>query len=486
MNVRVGDPFAGHEAVSVTSLIVPVVLCGGGGARLWPLSHGSRPKQFHSLVEDASCFQATLARLMTSEFKPGIVVTSAKYETLVRKQMREAGYAPGSVFLEPDRRNSAPAILAAAWISAQQDPDAILFVSPSDHLVRDQKVLDQAIMLAMGDVRAGKIVTFGLNPTRAATEYGWIRPESDLLIASPVSRFVEKPKVEVAARLLAEGGWLWNSGIFLMKASTILEEAQRYDPDLYDGVVAACRAGERQSGTIRPGLAEWHDLADCQIDKAVMELSRKLSVVKVDAGWADLGDWNSVWHESRKDRSGVTTSGDAVAIDCRDSLVWSGGAGSPRLVGIGLQDIVAVATPDAVLVVPRSRTQDVRMAAMAPTARQLEAEAVVQKPWGSYEVLDRGPHYQVKRIDVLPGGRLSLQSHKHRSEVWSVARGTALVTAGNDVLTLQRGESVTIARGMVHRLENATGEDLSIIEVQSGAYLGEDDITRHDDIYGRS
>ena len=486
MNVRVGDPFSGHEAVSVTSLIIPVVLCGGGGSRLWPLSHGTQPKQFQSLVEDASPFQTTLARLTASQFRPGIVVTSAKYETLVRKQMREAGYDASSVFLEPERKNSAPAILASAWTALQDDPEAILFVTPSDHLVRDQDVLDQAITIAMSDVREGRIVTFGITPTRAATEYGWIEPENQFLITSPVARFVEKPKIEVASKLLEGGHWLWNSGIFLMKAQTILDEARRYDPDLYDGVIAACRAGAKDSDTIRPGVAEWHDLQDQQIDKAIMELSRKLSVVKVAAGWDDLGDWNAVWRESARDAAGVSVTGDAVAIGCKDSLLRSEGMGSPRLVGIGLNDMVAVATPDAVLVVPRARSQDVRLATLQP-AKAAEADPhVVHKPWGSFEVLDHGPHYQVKRLDVAPGGRLSLQSHRHRSEVWSVARGTALVTAGNEVMTLRRGESITIGRGVVHRLENATTEPLSIIEVQSGAYLGEDDITRHEDIYGRA
>ncbi|MEO8529832.1 MAG: mannose-1-phosphate guanylyltransferase/mannose-6-phosphate isomerase, partial [Deltaproteobacteria bacterium] len=423
MNLRVGDPFSGHEAVSVTSLITPVLLCGGGGTRLWPLSHSSQPKQFQPLLTKSSPFQSTLQRLSQSGYRNAVVVTAKNYQTLVNKQLREQGYHAATMVIEPSPKNSGAAVLAAALTISKSDPDAILFVTPSDHQIEDQAVLDQAVALGLPSARDGKIVTFGIKPDRAASEYGWINPSDHTRIISSVQRFIEKPDQYRAAQLLAAKTWLWNSGIFLMSARTILAEAALHCPDLLRAVRHSVEAGLQSNERMLVDEAAWEGVESEPIDKAIMEKSQNLRVIKVSAGWSDLGDWNAIWRESQKDPNGVVATGKATAIDCQDSLLRSSDVDGPHLVGIGLNQMIAVATRDSVLVTPRNRAQDVRLGA-ALNVRNFDITGPLvseMKPWGGFEILASGLGYQVKRLTVEPGAKLSLQSHRFRSEHWVVA-----------------------------------------------------------------
>lgn len=473
--------------------ITPVILCGGSGTRLWPLSRQSYPKQFVPLIGQRTLFQASAQRLTggndTLGFTAPLVLTNSDFRFIVTEQLQSVGIDPGTILIEPEGCNTAPAVLAAALHALADDLDAILLVAPSDHVVPDTAAFHAAIAKGLDAVAAGDLVTFGITPDRAETGYGYL----ELAAASsgdPVKlkRFVEKPDATRAAAMLAEGNYLWNAGIFLFKAATIKAAFETHAPALLAPVQAAVEEAKTDLGFLRLAPEPWSGAEDISIDYAVMEKADNLSVVPFSAGWSDLGDWEAVWREMGPDENGVVTSDSATAIDCTDTLLRSD-SDRLELVGIGLDNIMAVAMNDAVLVADKSRAQDVKKAVAALKAN--EAPQAVQfpkdhRPWGWFESLVVGGRFQVKRILVHPGASLSLQSHFHRSEHWIVVEGTARVTVDEEVKLVTENQSVYIPLGAVHRMENPGKVPMVLIEVQTGSYVGEDDIVRYEDVYTRS
>lgn len=469
--------------------ITPILLCGGSGSRLWPLSRKSFPKQFARFTGEDSLFQASARRLRGPGFAPPVIVSATDYRFIVTEQLAQVGIAPGAILIEPEPRNTAPAILAAALHAASADPAALLLVAPCDHVVPDAAAFHAALGSGLAAARAGRIVTFGITPDRPETGYGYLEPEAmDKTGAQPLRRFIEKPDAAEAARMLADGGYLWNAGIFLFAADTLLQACRAHAPALLAAVEAALDTASPDLGFLRLGAEAWGKAEAISIDYAIMERAGNLSVVRFAGRWSDLGGWDAVWRESPRDADGVATSGAATAIDCRDTLLRSE-HDDLRLVGLGLDGIVAVAMPDAVLVADRSRAQEVRLAVeglKSAGARQAETFPRDHRPWGWFETLALGPRFRVKRICVHPGGKLSLQSHRHRAEHWIVVAGTATVTIGRKRQLVTENQSVYIPLGEKHRLENEGKVDLQMVEVQTGAYLGEDDIQRFEDAYARS
>lgn len=469
-------------------MITPVLLCGGSGTRLWPLSRKSFPKQFVPLTGEASLFQASVARLTGPVFAPPVVITGSDFRFIVTEQMAAAGSDPGAILIEPAARNTAPAILATALWLARDNPDQPMLVAPSDHVIPDSAAFAAAVARGLDAARGGQLVTFGITPTHAETGYGWLElsaPTDELPV--PLTRFVEKPDLERAEAMLAAGTFLWNAGIFLFTPATLIRAFERHAPEILQPVQRALDLGRTDLGFLRLDPQAWSEAPDISIDYAVMERSDNLTVVPFSGGWSDLGGWDAVWREMGPDENGVATGGAALALDCRDSLLRSEAAGL-ELVGIGLKDTIVVATPDAVLVADRSRAQEVKEAVAAlkrKGARQAEAFLRDHRPWGWFETLALDTRFQVKRIVVHPGASLSLQSHFHRAEHWIVVSGTARITVDDTVSLLTENQSIYVPLGSVHRLENPGKVPMVLIEVQTGSYLGEDDIVRHEDIYAR-
>ncbi|MBL4810920.1 MAG: mannose-1-phosphate guanylyltransferase/mannose-6-phosphate isomerase [Rhodobacteraceae bacterium] len=471
--------------------ITPVILCGGSGTRLWPLSRKSYPKQFVPLLGDETLFQASVRRLSGPGYGAPLILTNSDFRFIVTEQLTSAGVDPAAVLIEPEGRNTAPAILAAALWLAKSDPDAMLLVAPSDHVVPDAAAFRAAVEAGAEAARAGQIVTFGIKPTHAETGYGYLELAEDPgdFSARPLrlSRFVEKPDAARAEQMVADGNFLWNGGIFLFKASAIIEAFKAHAPEMITPVTRAVDEGRPDLGFFRLAPEPWAQAPSISVDYAVMEKARNLSVVPYAAGWSDLGGWDAVWRETGPDESGVALSGAATAIDCTDTLLRSEDEGV-ELVGLGLDNIIAVAMPDAVLVADKSRAQDVKKVVAALKSRgkrQAEAFPKDHRPWGWFESLVVGQRFQVKRIVVHPGAALSLQSHHHRSEHWIVVEGTAKVTIDDDVRLVSENQSVYIPLGAVHRMENPGKVQMVLIEVQTGSYLGEDDIIRYEDVYAR-
>ncbi|MEC7256748.1 MAG: mannose-1-phosphate guanylyltransferase/mannose-6-phosphate isomerase [Pseudomonadota bacterium] len=473
-------------------MITPILLCGGSGTRLWPLSRKSYPKQFVPLVGEQTLFQASAQRLSGAGFAAPLVLTNADFRFIVTEQMAAAGIDPGAILIEPAGRNTAPAILAAALYLEKTDPGALMLVAPSDHVVPDAEAFRAAVEAGAEAARAGRLVTFGIKPTHAETGYGYLELAEDPgdFAARPLalSRFVEKPDAAAAETMVQAGTFLWNAGIFLFSVKTILDAFRAHAPGLIAPVQAAVDQGQPDLGFLRLDPKAWAKAEDISIDYAVMERADNLSVVPFAAGWSDLGGWDAVWREAGRDARGVATSGQATAIDCDDSLLRSEDD-TLEVVGIGLKNIVAVAMPDAVLVADASRAQDVKKAVAAlkaKKAKQAESFPKDHRPWGWFESLVIGERFQVKRIVVHPGAALSLQSHHHRSEHWIVVEGTARVTVDDEVKLVTENQSVYIPLGAVHRMENPGKVPMVLIEVQTGSYLGEDDIIRYEDVYARS
>ncbi len=471
-------------------MIHPVILCGGSGTRLWPLSRKSYPKQFGALTGKESLFQACARRLSGPGLAPPVVVTASDFRFIVTEQLAGVGLDPGAVLIEPEGRNTAPAILAAALHLAAANPDALMLVAPSDHVVPDAEAFRMAVDAGRAAAEAGDLVTFGVTPNRPETGYGYLElaAKAQPDTAVKLTRFVEKPDAPRAEAMLADGNFLWNSGIFLFSVRALLEAFQAHAPDMVAPVQAAVEAAKPDLGFLRLDAAHWAKARDVSIDYAVMERAANLSVVPLSGGWSDLGGWDAVWREEGPDAQGVATFGPATALGCRNTLLRSESPGL-ELVGIGLDDIVAVAMPDAVLVAPKSRAQDVKDAVTALRAkgtRQAEHFPREYRPWGWFESLAVSERFQVKRIVVHPGAALSLQSHMHRAEHWVVVRGTARITIGEEVKLVSENESVYVPLGARHRLENPGKVDVVLIEVQTGSYLGEDDIVRYDDVYART
>jgi len=415
------------------------------------------------------------------------VVTGSDFRFIVTQQLQQAGIDPGAVLIEPEPRTTAPAILAAALHLAQTDPDALLLVAPSDHVIADAAGFREAVAEGVPAAREGRIVAFGIAPDRAETGYGWLELDGAPDGPVPLRRFVEKPDRGKAEEMLAAGTYLWNAGIFLFSARAMLEAAATHAPDLLPPVRAAVAGARADLGFLRLDEAEWAGAEAISIDYAVMERAGNLTAVPYRGAWSDLGDWDAVAREMGPDAAGLSLSGPVTSIDCADSLLRSEHE-DVELVGIGLTNVIAVAMGDAVLVADRGRAQEVRKAVealKAKGAKQAEAFAQDHRPWGWFETLALGERFQVKRIVVEPGAALSLQSHVHRAEHWIVVSGTAKVTIDDSVQLVTENQSVYIPVGARHRLENPGKVPMVLIEVQTGVYLGEDDITRYEDVYAR-
>lgn len=473
-------------------MITPVLLCGGSGTRLWPLSRKSYPKQFSPLLGDTTLFQDSAQRLAGEGYAAPLVLTNSDFRFIVTEQLSEVGIDPGAILIEPEGRNTAPAVLAAALHLLKTDPEALMLVAPSDHVVPDAPAFRAAVQAGVAAARDGQLVTFGIKPTHAETGYGYLELDGDAGDFSPraigLKRFVEKPDADTAEQMLAAGTFLWNAGIFLFSVQTIVAAFRSHAPELMAPVQAAVDQGQPDLGFLRLDPKAWSEAEDISFDYAVMERADNLTVVPFAAGWSDLGGWDAVWREAGPDADGVVAQGPATAIECENSLLRSEDD-ALELVGIGLKNIIAVAMPDAVLVADVSRAQDVKLAVAAlkaKAAKQATAFPKDHRPWGWFESLVIGDRFQVKRIVVHPGAALSLQSHHHRSEHWIVVEGTAKVTVDDEVKLVSENQSVYIPLGAVHRMENPGKVPMVLIEVQTGSYLGEDDIIRYEDVYARS
>jgi len=470
-------------------MITPVILCGGAGTRLWPLSRKSYPKQFTRLKGELTLFQSAALRLRGKDIASPLVVTGSDFRFIVTEQLAEIGIHDATVLIEPEARNTAPAILAAALWLEKSDPDATMVVMPADHTMPDVVRFRAVVTDALPHAQGGQIVTFGIRPTRPETGYGWLEmsdPGRDG--AQPLARFVEKPPRTQAEEMLAHGGYLWNAGIFLLTARALRAAVAAHAPEILAPVETAVSEATQDLDFHRLSSTSWADLPNVSIDYAVMEKADTLWVQPYDGEWCDLGDWETVRRESPDQGDGVATAGAATAFDCRNTLLRSESEGV-ELVGLGLENLLVVATPDAVLVADRSRAQEVGRAVQTLKARgihQAEQSPRDHRPWGWFETLAIDDRFQVKRIVVKPGGQLSLQSHLHRAEHWVVVSGTARVTIDDDVTLVSENQSVYVPLGATHRMENPGKVPMVLIEVQTGSYLGEDDIERYEDVYARS
>jgi len=478
----------------MTSILVqPVVMAGGGGTRLWPLSRAGFPKQFLALGGRETLFQAAVARLRGLadagfDLAAPVVVGNDEHRFLIQEQLRELGLpSPAALLLEPLGRNTAPAMTLAA-LHAADDP--VLVVVPADQTVSDGAAFRKAMAEAIRVAAAGPICILGITPDRPETGYGYVRSAASATGAARVDRFVEKPDAQTAARYLAEGGYFWNSGIFVLRASAWLAALEQFRPDILAAVRTAWEGRGTDAQFIRPNRDAFVAVPSESVDYAVMERcpgSRfDLRIVPLDAGWNDLGAWDAVWQQADKDAAGNSFVGDVLLHDTRNTHVHA----TSRLVSVvGLENVIVVETPDAVLVADRQRSQDVKkvVAALGSSKRTEQAlHRKVHRPWGWYDSIDHGGRFQVKRIMVKPGASLSLQMHHHRAEHWIVVSGTAEVTNGEKITLLGENQSTFIPLGEKHRLANRGKVPLEIIEVQSGSYLGEDDIVRFEDTYGRN
>ncbi len=475
-------------------MVYPVILCGGSGTRLWPLSRKSYPKQFVPLIGETSLLQQCAERLKgptdTPYAKP-LILTNEAFRFVVPEQLMAIGVDPGPILIEPEGRNTAPAVLAAALHLSSTDPDAMMLVAASDHVIPDSAAFHAAVAEGVRTIaESGDLVTFGITPDRPETGYGYLKlaqaPDSSGASVQ-LDRFVEKPDLENAKAMVAEGSYLWNSGIFLFAVRDILEAFDQHAHDLIAPVQKAVEHAQCDLGFLRLDPEAWATVQDISIDYAVMEKADNLSVVPYAAGWSDVGSWSAVQELSNPDTDGVATAGEVTAIDCRNVLVRSESP-AQEVVAMGLENVITVAMPDAVLVASMDRAQDVKQAVAAlkaKGAKQAEALPVDHRPWGWFESLVIGDRFQVKRIHVHPGASLSLQSHHHRSEHWIVVEGTAEVTIDDKVQLVSENESVYVPLGAVHRMVNPGKVPMVLIEVQTGTYLGEDDIIRYEDVYAR-
>jgi mannose-1-phosphate guanylyltransferase/mannose-6-phosphate isomerase len=491
--------------------VTPVILCGGFGTRLWPLSRGGFPKQFLCLTGDDSLFQLAAKRL-AGLGAPDIavsapsIVSGEEHRFLAAEQLRESGIPSGAALLEPVGRNTAPALTLAALAALENGQDPVLVVTPADQTVADTAAFTVAMQTAIRTAQTGTIVILGITPTHPETGYGYIqttltdpslapcRSEPPLAIPLPVQAFVEKPNVATAQKYLTEGHYFWNAGIFVLKASVWLQALEQFRPDIAKAARAAWASRTADNNTaspfIRPGKAEFAAILAESIDYAVMEhcpgSEFTIQMIPLDAGWSDLGAWDAVWSVLAKDAQGNAHQGDVLSADTHNTLVHA----TSRLVSlVGVKDLIVIETADAVLVADKSRSQDVKhiVTQLQQTKREEHSlHRKVHRPWGWYDSIDEAERFKVKRIQVKPGASLSLQKHHHRAEHWIVVKGTAEITNGDKVILLTENQSTYIPLGEIHRLKNPGSIPLEIIEVQSGSYLGEDDIVRFDDTYGRT
>jgi len=469
-------------------VITPILLCGGSGTRLWPLSRKSFPKQFADLVGDQSLFQASAQRFTGEGFGAPVMVTGNDFRFIVAEQLDELDMKHAGIIIEPDGRNTAPAAATAALFALRADPDATILLVPSDHAVADAKAFCAAVSRAQVAAQDGQIVTFGIAPTRAETGYGWLKAGNETHEGvHQLEKFIEKPDAEKAELLFKDNTNLWNAGVFLARADVLIAAFREHAPAILTAVEAALDAGTTDLDFTRIDADLWAQVPEDSIDYAVMERATNVSVVRFDGQWSDLGSWESVWQASPQDDKGNAFSENTTGFDCENTLLRSE-TNEIELVGIGLKNTVAVAMRDAVMVADISESQHVKKAVTVLKergAKQAQHFPVDHRPWGWFETLVLADRFQVKRIHVHPGAALSLQSHHHRSEHWIVVAGTAKVTVDDEVKLLAENQSVYIPLGAVHRMENPGKVPMVLIEVQTGAYLGEDDIIRYEDIYAR-
>ncbi|MBA0386360.1 mannose-1-phosphate guanylyltransferase/mannose-6-phosphate isomerase [Stenotrophomonas maltophilia] len=466
------------------SIIQPVILSGGSGTRLWPLSRESYPKQFLPLAGEQTMLQATWQRVAPIASRGPLVIANEEHRFVAAEQLHQVGAEPAAIILEPMGRNTAPAIAVAALEATRDGADALLLVLPSDHVISDEATFRSVVQAATSAAEAGKLVTFGIVPTGPETGYGYIKAADGQGLRA-VERFVEKPDLDTATGYVASGQYYWNSGMFLFKASRYLQELERFQPEMLAGSRSAWQQARRDTDFTRLDKAAFAAVASDSIDYAVMEKTADAVVIPLDAGWNDVGSWTALRDVSQQDGDGNAHQGDVIAIDCRNTYAYG-----QRLVAmVGLDDVIVVETDDAVLVGKADRMQEVKtVVSQLKTEGRSEAtwHRKVYRPWGAYDSIDNGARFQVKRITVKPGGTLSLQMHHHRAEHWIVVSGTAEVTRGDEVILLSENQSTYIPLGVTHRLRNPGKLPLELIEVQSGSYLGEDDIVRFEDTYGRS
>ena len=475
------------------SKIYPVLLAGGSGTRLWPLSRKSYPKQFSNLMGGHTLFQQSALRLTSSaivEFAPHITLTNSDFRFIVGEQLQAVGIDPGTILIEPEAKNTAPAILAASVFAMNNDPDAVLLVAPSDHVIPNTDAFHHAVEKGLERVADGKLVTFGITPTHPETGYGYLELSDNTDVVSDVervARFVEKPDLENAERMLKSGNYLWNAGIFLFRARDMIDAFEQFDPATLNLVQVAMAHASVDLGFLRLQPEAWSQLVPDSIDYAVMEKADNLVAVAYRSKWSDLGGWDAVWAETEKDENNNAISDMAHVLDCNNSLLRSENP-FQQIVGLGLENIVAIAMPDAVLVADKDRAQDVKKVVDHLNEIAIPQGEVFPKdhrPWGWFESLILSDCFQVKRICVHPGAALSLQSHKFRSEHWIVVEGVAKVTIDERVQLVEAGQSVYVPLGAIHRMENPGTQPMVLIEVQIGTYFGEDDIIRYEDVYAR-
>ncbi|MDZ4841877.1 MAG: mannose-1-phosphate guanylyltransferase/mannose-6-phosphate isomerase [Hyphomicrobium aestuarii] len=486
----------------MASVLFPVVLSGGSGTRLWPLSRAMYPKQFIRFFhgQPKTFLGATLGRLPVADgYQPPIILCNADHRFLVREELERTGTKPHSIVLEPVARNTAPAIAVAALIASAETPEAILIVMPSDHVVRDELAFTVAVQKAAAVAAEGRLVLFGIQPDSPHTGYGYIRRGAALDGAALnggekgsaqqaylVDGFVEKPQKSVAEQYLAAGTYCWNSGIFVLHARTFLDELARLEPSIVEAARDALSAATTDLGFLRLDATAFARAPDVSVDYAVMEKTKLAAMLPVDVGWNDVGSWSSLWDIAERDSSGNFVNGDGVLVDTTGTYVHSD---KSLVATIGVNDLIIVDTPDALLVADRSRAQDVgRLVQTLKTSNRKEHQQHLRnlRPWGYFETLSLAPRFQVKLLHVKPGEKLSMQMHHHRSEHWVVVQGTARVMVGDKEQLVRENESVYIQSTDWHRLENPGKVPLELIEVQLGSYLGEDDIVRTDDIYNRA
>jgi mannose-1-phosphate guanylyltransferase len=466
-------------------MITPVIMAGGSGSRLWPLSRSLYPKQFLALTGEQTMLQETLQRLSNLDVNAPLVICNEEHRFIVAEQLRVLDKT-GSIILEPVGRNTAPAIALAAEVTVN-DNDPLLLVLAADHVIQNTDTFTEAVKSAIPLAQAGKLVTFGIVPTQAHTGYGYIKRGNNVSDSSgyDVNAFVEKPDPQTAAIYVESGEYYWNSGMFLIKASRYLQELQKYRPEIFNACKKALEHTTHDNDFVRLDAQAFAACPDESVDYAVMENTTDAVVVPLDAGWNDIGAWSALWEVNEKDEAGNTTFGDTILQETSNSLIHGG----ERLIAtVGLDNIVIVDTKDALLVACKDKVQDVKKIVeklKADKRSEFEVHREVYRPWGKYDSIDNGERYQVKRITVNPGEKLSIQMHHHRAEHWIVVSGTASVTNGDKTFLLTENESTYIPIGIVHALENPGKVPLEMIEVQSGSYLGEDDIVRFEDRYGR-
>ena len=476
-------------------MIIPVIMAGGSGTRLWPLSRQFHPKQFLPLVSEQTMLQETCGRLSGIEHQPPLFICGEDHRFTVAEQLRQGEFQFDHILLEPEGKNTAPAVALAALQTVKAalendspENESVLLVLAADHVIKNNQAFESAVNSALPFAKQGKLVTFGIVPQSPETGYGYIKTGDSLdsSVAMSVEEFVEKPDLKTAEAYLSSGQYLWNSGMFMFKASQYLSELEAQRPDILEVCRQSMEKASIDIDFIRPDADMFINCPEDSIDYAVMEKTESAIVVPMDCGWSDVGSWSALWEVSEKDAKGNATKGDVLTLDSKNCFVQS----SHKLITtIGLEDVVIVESDDAIMVADKNRVQDVK-AIVAQLKEQGRSEASlhrkVYRPWGSYDAIDSGDRFQVKRIVVKPGGKLSLQMHHHRAEHWIVVSGTAVVTKGGKEFILSENESTYIPIGETHRLENPGAIPLEMIEVQSGSYLGEDDIVRMEDSYGRS